>query len=87
MILKELTREDCEHAREWRNKCLESLRTPYALTKEMQSGFYDSVICNRDSCHRYWGVHDLNDVLVGFGGITNIETANQIGEISFIIDQ
>lgn len=86
MILKELTRADCEHAREWRNQSLETLRTPYALTKEMQSEFYDNIICNRSSPHRYWGVHDLNGVLVGMCGITNIEWENSIGEISLILD-
>ena len=86
MILKELTREDCEHAREWRNQCLETLRTPYALTEEMQSEFYDNVICDRNSPHRYWGVHDKNDVLIGLGGITYIQWENSIGEISLILD-
>lgn len=86
MTLKELTREDCEHAREWRNQCLETLRTPYALTKEMQSEFYDNVICNRNSPDRYWGVHDENDVLIGLGGVNNIQFENSIGEISLILD-
>jgi len=87
MILKELTREDCEHARAWRNGSLETLRTPYPLTEEMQSDFYDTIVCNRASCHRYYGAHDLNNVLVGIGGITNIQWENSIGEISLILDQ
>ena len=98
MKLKPLTREDCETARGWRNECLETLRTPYFLTKEMQSEFYDNVICNRNSSHRYWSLHqDLSGIektadwcgaksLVGIGGITDIEWENSIGEISLIID-
>lgn len=91
MKLKELTKEDCEATRQWRNECLESLRTPYLLTKEMQSDFYDSVICNKDSCHRYFGIHtpcttvDGYMELIGMGGITNIEWENSIGEISLIL--
>ena len=88
MKLKPLTREDCERARQWRNECLETLRTPYELTEKMQSGFYDSVICNRGSCHRYWGIYTTgpHGHLVGMCGITDIEWENSIGEISLIID-
>ncbi len=98
MILKELSREDCEQVRKWRNECLETLRTPYMLTKEIQSDFYDNVVCNRNSCHRYWGLHENQEgietkvaifcgtkSLVGAGGITNIEYENSIGEISLIM--
>ena len=72
-------------SKKWRNECLESMRTSYPLTEEMQDDFYDAVVCNRDSRHRYWGLwHD--DKFVGCGGITNIQWENRIGEISLIID-
>jgi RimJ/RimL family protein N-acetyltransferase len=56
MKLKELSLQDCEQVRIWRNECLESLRTPFPLTKEMQEQFYREVVCNRDARARYWGV-------------------------------
>jgi RimJ/RimL family protein N-acetyltransferase len=56
MKLKELSLQDCEQVRIWRNECLESLRTPFPLTKEMQEQFYHEVICNRHARARYWGL-------------------------------
>jgi RimJ/RimL family protein N-acetyltransferase len=56
MKLKELSMQDCEQVRIWRNECLESLRTPFPLTKEMQEQFYREVVCNRDARARYWGI-------------------------------
>ncbi len=94
MELRELSRKDCESVRQWRNGYLSSGRTPYRLTKEMQSTFYDDVVCNRDSCHRYWGIHeDCKDLqpdeecshLIGMGGIVNIQWENSIGEIGLLI--
>ena len=85
MILQALTLEQCEQVRLWRNNCLETLRTPYPLTKEMQEVFYRDVVCNRNSPHRYWAIKDTES-FIGMGGITNIETVNRIGEISIIID-
>lgn len=78
------TRSDCEQVRLWRNEVLETLRTPFPLTEEMQNDFYDEVICNKHSKHRYWSIKDGGQ-LIGFGGITNIEWPNRIGEISLII--
>ncbi len=81
---------DCMIVREWRNNEMESLRTPYLLTEEMQEQFYREVVCNRDSEHRYWSVveeHvDEPTELMAYAGITNISWANAIGEISLIIN-
>lgn len=85
MKLRELSREDCETIRQWRNQWLVSLRTPYMLTKEMQEDFYDKIICNRDSRHRYWAVY-IDDPILAIGGITNIQWENSVGEISLIVD-
>jgi RimJ/RimL family protein N-acetyltransferase len=56
MKLKELTLENCEQVRQWRNECLEVLRTPFLLTEEMQQRFYEETISNRNARARYWGV-------------------------------
>jgi len=88
MKLKELTREHCEKIRQWRNEGLISLRTPYPLTEKMQSSFYDDVISNRDSAHRYLGLHlpaASGTELIGMGGMTYIQWENSIAEISLII--
>lgn len=58
MKLTTLTREQCQQVRIWRNDEPQFLRTPYLLTKEMQDEFYDEVVCNRDSKHRYFGIMD-----------------------------
>ena len=98
MILDTLTLEDCELVRRWRNQCLETLRTPYRLTKEMQVGFYQNLV-HASHHNRYWAVRedikvvhpdvidDLNGIeLVGMGGLQNIEWENSRAEISLIID-
>lgn len=84
MKLTAPTRSDCERVRLWRNEVLETLRTPFPLTEEQQVGFYNKTICSKNSPHRYWSIIDSGQ-LVGFGGITNIEWPNRIGEISLII--
>ena len=71
MELKAPTRQDVERVRHWRNNALETLRTPYLISEEMQANFYDS-LQNRESRNRYWSIYD-NDELIGFGGLTGIE--------------
>jgi RimJ/RimL family protein N-acetyltransferase len=56
MKLKELSLPDCEQVRQWRNKNMAMLRTPFMLTEEMQEDFYHNVVSNRNSNARYWGV-------------------------------
>jgi RimJ/RimL family protein N-acetyltransferase len=56
MKLKVLTADAVEQVRQWRNDCLEALRTPYPLTKEMQEQFYRNVICDRNARAKYWGI-------------------------------
>ena len=83
MELRAPTRDDVEQVRLWRNANLAPWRTPYPLTEEMQGIFYERVICNRNSNHRYWSIYDNG--LVGFGGLTNIEWENGLAEISLIL--
>ena len=83
MELKAPTRQDVERVRHWRNNALETLRTPYLISEEMQANFYDS-LQNRESRNRYWSIYD-NDELIGFGGLTGIEWENGLAEISLIM--
>lgn len=56
MKLKELSLNDLEQVRQWRNSQIEMLRTPFLLTKEQQEEFYHNVICNRQANARYWAI-------------------------------
>lgn len=92
MKLDVLTREQVEQVRQWRNEERQFLRTPYFITKEMQADFYDNVISNRDSKHRYYAIVRDGDgshaasAFIGMGGLTNIEWENGRAEISLIIN-
>lgn len=85
MELRELRFEDCEEVRGWRNKQSDMLRTPYFLTEFQQAKFYQEVVCNRSANARYFGVFN-GDVLIGMGGIENIQWENRLGEISLMMN-
>jgi len=89
MKLRVPTHADIQQARIWRNNCLESLRTSYPLTYEQQEDFYNKVVCDRKANSRYWSIYQeekyVPGVLIGFGGIINIEWENSHGEISLIM--
>lgn len=86
--LAALSEEQCEFAREWRNAAVETLRTPFLLTHEMQRDFYRTVICDRRAPHRYWAaIHPVNvPRFVGMGGMTNIQWESGLAEISLILN-
>ena len=57
----------------------------------MQDGFFDNVINNRDSRHRYFSImgkmkESLEREFIGMCGLTNIEWENGTAEISLIIN-
>jgi len=56
MKFKVLSKDNCEQVRTWRNEALETLRTPFPLTKEQQEKFYNDIVCNRNASARYWGI-------------------------------
>jgi len=84
MKLEPLGLDVIEQVREWRHQAMETLRTPYFLTQEMQEEYYRNVICNRNSNTRYFALY-VDDEFVGYGGIENIEWENSRGEISVLI--
>lgn len=102
MQLTVLTKENCEQVRQWRNQDISIYRTSYMITPEMQSDFYDKVICNRNSEHRYWAVIDKLDkkmytmsglesnykvyTFIGMVGLTNLSLENRNAEISIVIN-
>lgn len=92
--LRALCLDDMELVRQWRNGCLESLRTPFLFTREMQETFYRDVVCSRKADARYWGIWtDCGDLqpekqclhLIGMGGLENIQRENSNAEISLIL--
>lgn len=85
MKLDVLTMPDVEEVRKWRNLDMSGLRTPYGLTGVMQQRFYENVICNRDSNHRYWGIFNDNNCIVAMTGLTDIQWENGIAEISLVV--
>ena len=99
MTLKPLTLYDMQQIRLWRDEVRETLRTPYVLTAEQQEDYYRTVICDRDSRTRYWGLWATKyealppllphtqegPIFIGYGGIENIEWENSTGEISILI--
>jgi RimJ/RimL family protein N-acetyltransferase len=99
MKLETLTRDQCQQVRVWRNNEPEFLRTPYLLTEKMQDDFFDNVVNNRDSKHRYFALIELEENgyeklnkpqyfhrFIGMVGLTNIEWENGTAEISLIIN-
>ena len=87
MVLAALTAADVEAARQWRNddSARLGLRTPYLLTEAMQRRFYEDVVSDRHSVHRYWAVR-REGVLVAMAGITDLQWENGHGEISLVVD-
>ena len=99
MRLDILSYKELLESTKWRNAHLETLRTPIMLNSIMQNDFYENVICNRKSEHRYWALKETgkelkkkssltwdDEILVGVGGLTNISWENRNAEISLIID-
>lgn len=85
MNLNAVTKEQSEQVRQWRNMDISIYRTPFFLTREMQSSFYDNVICDRSSDHRFFAVMD-NNLFVGMVGLVNISFENSNSEISLVIN-
>ena len=81
-----LTRLDCLDVRHWRNAALETLRTPFILTEEMQDDFYEKVISNRHASHRYFALRAPDGGLAAMVGLTDIQWENGRAEISLIVD-
>ena len=91
MRLEALTRNNCELVRQWRNLDITAYRTPYMMTEEMQSSFYDDVICNRNSDSRYFAVIDeavnkgSEQEFVAMVGLVTISPENRSAELSIVV--
>lgn len=56
MKLEALDLQQVQEVRKWRNEEPQFLRTPYRITQEMQEEFFNNVINDRDSKHRYFAI-------------------------------
>lgn len=74
------------HVRRWREHCRESLRTTTVENVYTQRKFYDNVVSNPESHHRYWSCVDEKGLFCGFVGLTYIDYVNGLAEISLITD-
>lgn len=92
--LDALSLADAEQVRQWRNESIQNARTPFLLTTEMQQEWYDSVVCNREARHRYWGVwhdHACDDGgklwfdLGGIAGFTDIDGRIRTAEVALMV--
>lgn len=85
MILRHLTLEECEAARQWRNATdvLPMLRTGYKTEAE-QAAFYRDVVNNPESDHRYYAL-ERDGQFVGMGGLTYLRRTPGEAEISLIL--
>ena len=76
----------------WRKTCPESLRTPREITPPEQEQFYNDVIANRDSRHRYYAVRKPCDEgvcqgeFVALGSLEHISWENGSAEIGLLVD-
>lgn len=85
MELRTPTIEECMEVVEWRNGVPESLRTPFPVSPDMQRAFFDEVINDIESEHKYFSSYSVEG-FVAFGGLTNIDYINGHAEVSLIIN-
>lgn len=96
--LRALSRADARGALPWRRAVGPTLRTPYELTELQQDQWYETVVCNRQSRARYWGLWAPHrwaasstaalpptHVCVGIGGLIHISWENGSAEISLLL--
>lgn len=100
MKFRELRFDDMPQLLRFRAQYPESLRTAFPLTLEQQQAWYQQVVCNRSANARYWGIEiqkkftklgfgaldEEKPVLIGMGGVENIQDSNRLAEMSLLID-
>lgn len=84
MRLRDVSYEECQIVRLWRNESIDHYRTPYYLTEFMQDDFYANTICNRFGNSRFYAVDSGG--FVGMVGLVGIQWENRLAEISIVID-
>lgn len=85
LILRPITHGECHVIREWRNApdVLPMLRTG-SKTEAEQDRFYNDIIVNPASPHRYYAL-EADGQFVGMGGLTYLNRLAGFGEISLLL--
>lgn len=83
MVLVNPKIEDLYKVAEWRNTCIEGLRTPGVTTNEMQDRFFKKL--QESDNMKYFSIYTQNGC-IGLVGLTDIHQDNKNAEISLIID-
>lgn len=80
---------DIELIRQWRNEQIETLRQKTPITVSEQKRYYRKFIkplFNKEKSSQILFSYLLNEELIGYGGLTNIDWESRRAEISFILD-
>lgn len=83
-----IRKKDIQFIRKWRNEQIDVLRQRKKITKKEQIDYYNKVIKKsfsekRPECILFSFL--LNDVCIGYGGLTNIDWLSKRAELSFIL--
>ena len=89
LLLRPVEPSDIESIRLWRNAQMEVLRQSHEITTEQQEAYYKEQIWPGKSRIRPNEILfsiELDDVLVGYGGLVHIDWDMGIAEVSFLLD-
>jgi len=84
-----IRRKDIQLIRKWRNEQIDILRQRKKLTEKEQTNYYNKII-KKTFTEKEPDIiifsYLLDDVCIGYGGLTNIDWISKKAEISFIVD-
>jgi len=88
-FLTPLRKKDIQCIRKWRNNQMSILRQKKVITKEEQINYFESVVKkdfnkNYPKCILFSFI--LNEICIGYGGLTNINWDSKKTELSFLVD-
>jgi len=84
-----LRKQDIQIIRNWRNEQMRVLRQKKKLTKKDQVDYYEKVIkkiFNKKKPNLILFSFLLENICVGYGGLTNIDWVAKKSEVSFLLD-
>lgn len=84
-----LRKQDIQIIRNWRNKQISILRQKKKLTKKDQVDYYEKVIkktFNKKNPNLMLFSFLLENICIGYGGLTNIDWIAKKSEVSFLLD-
>tara|TARA_B100001093_G_C26704700_1_gene960694 strand:+ start:482 stop:985 length:504 start_codon:yes stop_codon:yes gene_type:complete len=82
---RQLKLSDAEKIRIWRNKQIKILRQNKIIKKKDQIKYFKDLILSKKSKMKLFAI-ELNQKLIGYGGIVNISYYFKTAEVSFLIN-